>query len=253
MNELAEKATNLIRDSRDLMVLTGAGISHESGIPTFRGKDGLWNKYDPTELANIGSLHRDPLTVWKWYNWRRTLISNAKPNPGHYAIAELEEIKSPGFLLVTQNVDGLHRRAGSRELVEVHGYIFRDNCMECGMSRERLEEYPESELPPRCGGCGGLLKPGVVMFGEMLPGDALGATIRFTEKADLILVVGTSAVVHPIASIPFEVRSNGGRIVEVNPDSTPVTPVADVSIRGPAGEVLPEIVSLLKAGQQDLP
>jgi NAD-dependent deacetylase len=247
MGDLTEKAAELIQDSRNLMVLTGAGISHESGIPTFRGKDGLWDKYDPTELASIRSLQRDPLTVWQWYNWRRNLIGDAQPNPGHYAIAELEALKSPGYLLVTQNVDGLHRRAGSRDLVEVHGYIFRDNCMDCDSRRERLEPYPESELPPRCSECGGPLKPGVVMFGEMLPGDALSASIRFTEKADLILVVGTSAVVYPIASIPFEVKNMGGKIVEVNPDSTPVTPIADLSIQGPAGEVLPEIVSGLKA------
>jgi len=242
MDDTDREALDAIRASRHLMVLTGAGVSRESGVPTFRGKDGLWNRYDPMELANIEALRRDPLTVWKWYNWRRSLIHKAEPNPGHYAIADLEAHKAPGFLLVTQNVDGLHRRAGSRSLVEVHGDIFREICTRCGTSREAYDVYPEDLLPPRCDACNGLMKPGVVMFGEPLPREAMERTVAFMEIADLLLLVGTSAVVYPIASIPFEIKGRGGMIIEVNPDETPVSPIADVVIRGPAGGVLPALV-----------
>jgi NAD-dependent deacetylase len=226
MTDFIQESVDIIQSSRYLMVLTGAGISHESGIPTFRGKDGLWNRYDPTELANIESLHRDPLTVWKWYNWRRSLIGESSPNPGHLAITELERMKDPDFLLVTQNVDGLHRRAGSRKLVEVHGYIFEETCTSCAKSSEAVGIYPDSALPPRCESCGGVMKPGVVMFGEMLPSEVITRTMRFMESTDAILVVGTSAVVYPIAAIPFEIKSRGGRVIEVN--------------------ILPEIIERLK-------
>ncbi len=248
MNDLIRKTASLIESSRNLMVLTGAGISHESGIPTFRGKDGLWNRYDPTELANIESLRRDPLTVWKWYNWRRSLIREAIPNRGHLAIAEMEGYKKPDFLLVTQNVDGLHRRAGSSELVEVHGYIFEEICLKCNRTTEALEIYQESELPPECDVCGETVKPGVVMFGEMLPQDAMERAMSFSRRTDVILVVGTSAVVYPIATIPFDVKDTGGAVVEINPDETSITAVADISIHGPAGEILPEITSRLTKG-----
>jgi NAD-dependent deacetylase len=248
MNDLIRKTTSLIESSQNLMVLTGAGISHESGIPTFRGKDGLWNRYDPTERANIESLRRDPLTVWKWYNWRRSLIREAIPNQGHLAIAELERHKDQDFLLVTQNVDGLHRRAGSRELVEVHGYIFEEICLQCNRTTEAHEIYQESELPPKCDVCNETKKPGVVMFGEMLPQGAIERAMSFTRRTDVILVVGTSAVVYPIAAIPFDVKERGGAVVEINPDETPVTAIADISIHGPAGEILPAITSRLIKG-----
>jgi NAD-dependent deacetylase len=238
-------AARILRSATNLMVLTGAGISRESGIPTFRDRDGLWNRYDPAELASIGALREDPLRVWRWYNWRRSRVLEARPNAGHRALADLEAEKAPGFLLVTQNVDGLHRRAGSRAVVEIHGDIFEEVCPGCGTRRRVDAVRPDAELPVRCATCGGIAKPGVVMFGEPLPVPGLRRVGAFMERADAILVVGTSAVVQPVASFPFAVAAHGGRIVEINPEETPVTPAADVSLRGPAGGILPGLVGFV--------
>ncbi len=240
------RAAEILRSARYLLVLTGAGISAESGIPTFRGgKDGLWNRYDPQELATPEALHRNPRLVWEWYNWRRSLILKAHPNPGHRALVDLEQRFGSRFLLVTQNVDGLHQQAGSQRLVEIHGNIFRERCVRCGLERENRTVYPEDTLPPRCPRCGGLLRPGVVFFGETLPEDALSQAFAAAQRADVILVVGTSAVVYPAAALPYEVKNHGGRIVEINPQSTPLSPLAEVSLHAPAGQALPELVRAL--------
>ncbi len=245
MDPTLGRAAEILRKTRFLLVLTGAGISAESGIPTFRGKDGLWNRYDPQDLATPEALARNPRLVWQWYNWRRSLILKAQPNPGHRAIVALEQRFGDRFLLVTQNVDGLHTRAGSQRLVELHGNIFRERCTRCGFERYHEAVYPEEALPPSCPQCGGLLRPGVVFFGEPLPEEALRRAFAAAQRADTALVVGTSAVVYPAATLPYEVRNHGGRLLEVNPQATPLTPLAEVSLRAPAGKVLPELVRLL--------
>ena len=253
-------------------ILTGAGISAESGIPTFRGKDGLWNRFDPTELATYEAFLRDPKLVWKWYLWRMHLISKARPNPGHYAVAEMENL-FPDFLLITQNVDGLHRLAGSKEFVELHGNIFQGKCRSCGRlyseeefsslwpfsSREFLSSITEDELKekvfsevdkgnlPECLACKSIVGPGVVWFGESLPEEALERAFSFASESDVFFSVGTSALVQPAASIPLLAKRSGAVLVEVNPEETPISPYCDFVFRGSASEVLPQIVSLLGA------
>ncbi len=226
-----------------IRVLTGAGISAESGIPTFRGKDGLWNKYDPTELATPEAFKRDPKLVWEWYDWRRQLIAKAEPNEGHKVLAQMEE-NFPDFWLVTQNVDGLHQRAGSKKVIELHGNIWKVRCIGCGK-----EDYdyraPLPEIPPECDSCGGLLRPGVVWFGESLPVDALQRAYELSEDADVFIVVGTSAQVYPAAELPFVAKRRGAKLIEVNPEETPVTPYADVSIRESASTGLRKVLELL--------
>ena len=226
-----------------IRVLTGAGISAESGIPTFRGKDGLWNKYDPMELATPEAFRKDPRLVWEWYDWRRQLIARAEPNEGHRIIAEIEK-KFSDFWLITQNVDGLHQRAGSKKVIELHGNIWKVRCVSCG--REDYDYRTHlPEIPPRCENCGGLLRPGVVWFGESLPMDALQKAYELSEDADVFIVVGTSAQVYPAAELPFVAKRNGARLIEVNPEETPITPYADVSIREKASIGLRKVLELL--------
>ena len=222
---------------KNIVVLTGAGVSAESGVPTFRGEDGLWRNYRAEDLATPSAFARDPKLVWEWYQWRRELIAGCRPNPAHDFIARLERDHGGDFLLVTQNVDGLHRLAGSSKLVEVHGNIWDVRCAACGAGRED-RTLPFPELPPRCDECGGLLRPGVVWFGEALPEAAMGLAFAAAQSCDLMLVVGTSAVVYPVAYLPQLAKRAGAYVVEVNPDETPLTPLADESWRGKAGEVL---------------
>ncbi len=235
-----EEARRLIKKAEKVLVFTGAGISKESGVPVFRGKDGLWNKYSPEELATPHAFNRNPSLVWEWYRFRRDLIRRAKPNPAHYAIKKLEEIKNE-FLLATQNVDALHIRAGSKKIVELHGNIFITRCMQC---RYEIEEYERDseEKVPMCKKCRGLMRPGVVWFGEPLPAHALRKSFEFAKKADLVIVVGTSGVVYPAAYLPFLVKQHGGKIIEVNVEESAITPHADIFIKSPAGEILPRIV-----------
>ncbi|MGD8719246.1 MAG: NAD-dependent deacylase [Candidatus Zixiibacteriota bacterium] len=231
------KLKDVIRNAGAIVVLTGAGVSAESGVPTFRGEDGLWRNYRAEELATPGAFARDPLLVWEWYQWRRELIGACAPNAAHDFIARLEREHPGDFLLATQNVDGLHRLAGSRKLVEVHGNIWDVRCTSCGQGREdRTVPFPK--LPPPCPDCGGTLRPGVVWFGEALPEEAIGRAFAAAESCDLMLVVGTSAVVYPVAYLPELARRAGAYVVEVNPAETPLTPLANESWRGPAGEIL---------------
>lgn len=231
-----------LRSSRYLMVFTGAGTSVESGVPTFRGKNGLWRKFKPQQLATMDAFKKDPRLVWEWYEYRRRIIQDVQPNPAHYAIRDLEE-RLAEFLLVTQNVDGLHQGAGSRKIAELHGNIWRNRCLSCGQVYDHRELEVE-EIPPKCS-CGGILRPDVVWFGEDLPPGALSQALQAAHSCDFLLTVGTSALVEPAASLPHIALRNGAFVAEVNPEPTPISQRVDESIRGKAGEVLPDLVKKL--------
>ena len=223
-----------------MVALTGSGISAESGVPTFRGaQTGHWSRYDPQELASPEAFARDPDLVWRWYVWRRALVEGARPNAGHRALANLER-HAPVFSLVTQNVDGLHKEAGSANVVELHGNIRRSRC-----PAENVPVEPDGtdHLPPLCPNCGSPLRPDVIWLGEALPVAELEAASEAARSCDVLLSVGTSGLVYPAASLPYEALENGAIVVEVNPERTPLSASADFSLRGSAGEVLPRLVS----------
>jgi NAD-dependent deacetylase len=228
---------NSLHANSPLVVLTGAGISAESGVPTFRGAGGLWRNFRPEELATPGAFRRDPALVWEWYNWRRGLVARCQPNAAHETLAEIEEAL-PDFTLITQNVDGLHQAAGSQNVLELHGNIWRVRCTACGAARED-HRVPLPEIPLRCPACAGLLRPDVVWFGESLPAQVLEAAWVAAARCTTMLVIGTSAVVQPAASLPLVALRNGARLVEVNPAETPLSRHAHEVLRGPAAEVLP--------------
>lgn len=238
---MIENAVRILKNAKKLFVLTGAGISAESGIPTFRGKDGLWKNYSATELATPEAFDRNPELVWEWYMWRQNIISKAEPNHGHYALVELENLFDE-FLLLTQNVDSLHQRAGSKSVLELHGNIFRTRCLKC-QKIDKIENARIKKLP-YCN-CGGLLRPDVVWFGEPIPQGAWQASMEFLRNADVAMICGTSGVVWPAAAIPEIAENYGIKTIEVNLESTPITPIVDVSILGPAGRILPDIVKKL--------
>jgi NAD-dependent deacetylase len=222
-----------------VVALTGAGVSAESGVPIFRGEAGLWRQYRPEELATPRAFARDPTLVWEWYDWRRGLISECQPNPAHHALAGIEA-RLPDFTLVTQNVDGLHRLAGSRHVLELHGDIWRMRCTRQGTTLvDRTTPLPE--IPPRCAECGALLRPDVVWFGESLPGDVLEAAFAASAACNVMLVVGTSAVVQPAATLPLIAKQNGAVLVEINPQPTPLSDYADLTLRQPATHALPQL------------
>ncbi len=229
----------LSRASR-LVILTGAGVSRESGIPTFRGEEGLWEQHSAEDLATMEAFERDPELVWRWYDYRRQIIAEASPNPAHEAIARLEGLFED-LVLVTQNVDGLHERAGSAHPTELHGNIWRARCTKEHTVTELLEN-PLSSIPPRCEKCGSLLRPDVVWFGEPLPMEAYEASHQAASSCDAMLVVGTSAVVRPAASLPLVAKHNGAFVVEVNTEFTPVSALIDATLLGKAGEILPDFV-----------
>ncbi len=241
--EIPPALIKLLAGVERLVVLTGAGISAESGIPTFRGPGGLWRSFRPEDLATPQAFERDPRLVWEWYDWRRGLIAQARPNPGHEALVSLEA-RIPDFLLITQNVDGLHRLAGSRQILEVHGSIWEVRCLTCGALREdRRVPIP---ILPRCEACRGLLRPNVVWFGESLNPDILGRAEAALSRCQAVLVVGTSAMVQSAASFALWARRSGAAVVEINPDPTPLTAHCDVALSGKAGEILPRFLAHLK-------
>ncbi len=225
-------------------VLTGAGISAESGVPTFRGPDGLWRQFRAEDLATPEAFARDPKLVWEWYDWRRGKIAAVAPNPGHAVLARWES-RFPAFTLITQNVDGLHAKAGSKNLLELHGNIWKTRCTAEGTIAD-LIDVPLSALPPRCPSCGALLRPHIVWFGESLDPVAIGRAFAESAAADVMLVVGTSALVHPAASAPHHAAASGAKVIEVNPEPTPLTGEATLSLRGKSGEILPLIDKLLE-------
>lgn len=232
------QARSVLCSASRVAVLTGAGISAESGIPTFRGPGGIWKTYKAENLATPEAFARDPKFVWEWYDYRRSVIAGVEPNAGHRALAEFEP-RVQEFTLITQNVDGLHDRAGSRRILKVHGDIWTVRCTGCGRQRED-KRVPLEELPPRCS-CGAIERPAVVWFGESLPRDVWERAVRTVQHTDVLLVVGTSAVVHPVAGLVDLARSKGTAMIEVNLAETPVSAAADYSLRGKAGEVLPEL------------
>jgi NAD-dependent deacetylase len=239
---IPDSLVTTLRSARSVAVLTGSGVSVESGVPTFRdAQTGLWARYEPMELATPEAFERDPRLVWEWYSWRRELVEQAEPNPCHEALAELERLV-PNFVLVTQNVDSLHQRAGSQSVIEVHGNIMRSKCSDEGVPVKPCEDDPE--VPPSCPSCGALLRPDVVWFGESLPAEALEEAFDAACGCDLFFSIGTSGVVQPAASLAFEALRHGAVVVEVNPNETPLTRHADYSLRGRAGEVLPALVQV---------
>ncbi len=227
-----------------VVVLTGAGISAESGIPTFRGKDGLWKNFRAEELATPEAFKRNPALVWEWYLWRRSIIEKAEPNKGHKALVELENILGDNFLLITQNVDGLHQKAGSKRLVELHGNIWRVRCLSCGANYYDYKTFYE-KLPPSCKECGGLIRPDVVWFGESLPEKALNIAFQWAMACDVFVSIGTSGVVYPAAELPFLAKRHGAKVIEINPESTPISSIADVIIREPATIGVPKLLEVL--------
>jgi NAD-dependent deacetylase len=243
-----EKVVERLAQAKSLLVITGAGISAESGIPTFRGADGLWKNYRAEELATLDAFERDPVTVWEWYDWRRGIIGKAEPNPGHLAIKELEDMFG-NFLLITQNVDGLHSRTGIKNMVEIHGNLWRVKCTREGKT-SMLMDVPLKSIPPRCD-CGAVLRPDVVWFGESIPSHALELSFSVLEQCDALIVVGTSGVVYPVASFPQTVKGNGGYVVEVNVEPTPISAIADASLYGNSGDILPMLVKWIRDKERD--
>ena len=230
-----------LRSAQRVTVLTGAGVSAESGIPTFRGAGGVWDKYDFTKLATPAGFREDPRLVWEWYRLRQIEICKAKPNPAHETIAEMES-HYPSFTVLTQNIDGMHRRAGSRNVIELHGNIWRMRCPRDNIVVEL--DSPVDEIPPLCQ-CGSVMRPDVVWFGEPLPEKALEAASRAAAETDAMLVVGTSAVVYPAAALPVITKNSGGLVIEVNVEPTDVTGYADLLLQGRAGEILPALWTMI--------
>ena len=244
MTLFSRKLLDKLRSSDSVGVLTGAGISAESGVPTFRGDDGLWKKFRPEELANFDAFIQNPDLVWEWYAYRKKLMAEIVPNPGHSSLAEMEKF-FPEFAVITQNIDNLHRRAGTRRVYELHGNIERNYCIGCG-HRYRNEELQFSTTAPRCIDCNDLIRPDVVWFGELLPMDQWAKAEDAARKADIFFSVGTSGVVHPAASLPLLARDHGAYLVEINPEYTFLSSQVHETILGKAGEVLPKLLEAIK-------
>ena len=230
-----------LKDSRKIVFVTGAGISQESGIPTFRGKDGYWRKYDPMKLASIDAFYDDPKLVWEWYEDRRKNILDVKPNEGHFAISQMEEFKD--IVILTQNIDGLHQRSGSTNVLELHGSIIRIKCTVCDFTDNITENF--ESLPPKCK-CGGMLRPDVVWFGESLPQNIWQSAIKEASVCDVMVIVGTSLVVSPANTLPVYAKQNGAILIEVNPEKTVMSNDMTLSIQATSVGVLPKMLSIFK-------
>lgn len=241
--DVGEKLAQVFTHAKRVVVLTGAGVSAESGIPTFRGQEGLWKTYRAEELATPEAFQSNPTLVWEWYDWRRQKVHACAPNPAHFAIARMEAYY-PEFHLFTQNVDGLHRRAGSQKVTELHGNIWRMRCVKEGKVVEDTR-VPLEPLPPLCA-CGALMRPHIVWFGENLDPEDLNLAFGLARQCELFITVGTSAVVQPAASLPIMAKQSGAFTMEVNPEYTPISSYMDLTLLGKAGEILPELIKLFK-------
>ncbi|MEO8608594.1 MAG: NAD-dependent deacylase [Chloroflexota bacterium] len=248
--EIIQKAAKYIRTTQQLTILTGAGVSKESGVPTFRDAlDGLWAKYDPQRLATRTAFMNDPKLVWDFYEYRREIMRPAQPNPGHYALAELQK-RYLSTRIITQNIDDLHQRAGSTDVIRLHGNIAGNKCFyNCQGDPTPVDvsqiEWDKTSGPPPCPYCGRWVRPDVVWFGEILPPAALRRAADLLAKTEVILVVGTSGVVSPAAEMPLVAKQYGAGIIEVNPYKSQITPIADIWLDAPSGEALPRVVEAL--------
>jgi NAD-dependent deacetylase len=245
----SERLLERLSSATSVAALTGAGISAESGVPTFRGSEGLWKKFKPEELASFDAFIRNPDLVWEWYSYRKKLIAEVEPNPGHYALADMEKLFQ-GFAVITQNIDNLHQRAGSTRVYELHGNIERNYCIKCGR-RYHTEELASTTSAPHCIDCNGLLRPDVVWFGELLPADQWTSADRAAQSADVFFSIGTSGIVYPAASLPLTAREAGAYVVEVNAETTPLSGIADETLIGKAGEILPRLVDAIRGKRLD--
>lgn len=232
--------------SHSVMILTGAGVSRESGLDTFRDVGGYWARYNPYELASPQGFSSNPLLVWQWYQERKNRASEVSPNPGHYAIAEMEKYFN-NFALFTQNVDRLHHRAGSSKLYELHGTIFKSHCFDCSLPYDGEFTIGEDiQSIPRCPRCNGLIRPSVVWFGESLPYEVLNLAYENARNCDMLFTIGTSSEVYPAADLPHQAKITGAYVVEINPNETSFTRYSNLSIRQKSGEILPKILNIIK-------
>ncbi|MEZ5064508.1 MAG: NAD-dependent deacylase [bacterium] len=234
-----DRVAQVLAGASRVAVLTGSGISAESGVPTFRTEDGLWENYRLEDVATPEAVARNPRGVWEFYEMRRANMQAVQPNAGHFALAELAPMFE-SFTLATQNIDGLHQRAGSADVLEVHGSLWRAHCDHCGRVVDPFP-FPAPEIPPPCG-CGEVLRPSVVLFGEALPHDVFAAATAAASDCDVAFSIGTSSVVWPAAGLPVLAGERGAFVIEINPAATELTPAFDVSLRGPAGTILPDLV-----------
>lgn len=241
---ISAKLKCLLKEAKSICILTGAGISAESGVETFRGANGLWSKLKPEELASFDAFMRNPEMVWEWYNYRKKIMHEVKPNSAHYALAKMENLVKD-FTLVTQNIDNLHCRAGSRNVLELHGNIERSYCIGCGKIFENIEITSDNKIP-HCTICNGLIRPDVVWFGEMLPEGVFEKSMEAAMRSDIFFSVGTSAVVYPAAGLPLTAKRAGAYVVEINTDTTEISHQVDECLVGKAGEILPLIVDFIE-------
>ena len=243
--EFSDELLSRLKSSKNAGAVCGAGISQESGIPTFRGENGLWKKFKPEELANFDAFIRNPELIREWYNYRKRLISEVKPNPGHYALSEMEGLFD-NFLVITQNVDNLHLKAGSRSIIEIYGNIIRSKCIKCNKEYNDLPFHENIMDVPKCE-CGGMIRPDVVWFGEMLQEDILRRCYEFLKECQLLFVIGTSGYVYPAASFPLIAKENGAYLVEINSEKTNISYMMDEIFLGQSGKILPEILKKIKS------
>jgi NAD-dependent deacetylase len=244
LREVTDELQKMFDRARSVAVLTGAGISAESGVPTFRGGGGSeiwsWRGRPVTELSSAELMATDPKLVWEWFDYRRGMLKDLRPNPGHLALADWER-RFDNFSLITQNIDDLHGAAGSQNVLELHGNIWRARCLRCASTFE-ARDSPLEENPPRCFVCGGPARPDVVLFGELLPEGVFERAQESAMRADLFFVIGTSAVVYPAAALPITSKQSGARVIEVNPELTDISFLAEITLLGKAGEILPQFI-----------